>query len=82
MVRRRRLAVITDPCFHVILIDPGPNRLAVILRVRQLLGLSLADSRQRVDAGDVVLAEGGFMDRCLHNLRDELTSLGAIVKLS
>lgn len=71
----------TDPCFEVILVEPGPNRLAVILRVRQLLRLSLADSRQRVDAGEVVLARGGFMDRYLHDLRDEFTRLGAVVKL-
>lgn len=71
----------TYPSLQVILMEPGPNRLAVILRVRQLFGLSLADSRRRVDAGEVVLAEGGYIDRRLYDLRDELVSLGAVVRL-
>jgi ribosomal protein L7/L12 len=67
--------------FHVILLEPGPNRLAVILRVRQLLRLSLAEARGRVDAGQVVLAEGDLFSRYLHDLRREFEELGATVKL-
>jgi ribosomal protein L7/L12 len=71
----------TDPDFRVILLEPGPNRLAVILRVRKLLGVSLTAARAQVDAGEVVLAVGGYMDRYLHDLREEFQKLGAIVKL-
>jgi ribosomal protein L7/L12 len=70
-----------DPIFHVILVEPGPNRQAVILRVRHLLRMSLAESRKLVDAGEVVLAEGGYFDRYLHDLRAEFEGLGAVVKL-
>jgi ribosomal protein L7/L12 len=69
------------PIFRVILIAPGPNRLAVILRVRQLLGLSLAEARERVDGGEVILAEGDYMERRLHDLRQDMESLGGIAVL-
>jgi ribosomal protein L7/L12 len=70
------------PLFHVILVEPGPNRLKVILRVRELLGLSLVEARRHVDSGEVILAIGGYMERYLHDLRDEFTKLGAVVKMS
>lgn len=73
--------MISDPCFYVILVEPGPNRLAVIVRVRHLLGLPLVEARRRVDAGEVVLAEGDYMDKNLRDLRDEFISLGAVVTL-
>ena len=70
---------IVDPEFCLILVTPGPNRQAVILRVRQLLDLPLAKARELVDAGEVVLAQGWYSHRRLHDLREEFERLGATV---
>jgi len=69
------------PIFRVILLAPGPNRLAVIVRVRQLLGLSLEEARDRVDGGEVTLAEGDYMERRLHDLRQYLEDISAVAVL-
>jgi ribosomal protein L7/L12 len=79
LARQQRQVDIVDPEFCVILVAAGPNRLAVILRVRQLLEVPLAKARELVDAGEVVLAQGGFFDRSLHDLREEFERLGATV---
>ena len=63
---------------QIVMVSTGPNRAKVIVRVKELLGLTLREARKSVDRGDVVLATG-FTKR-LYDLRDEFQSLGASVR--
>ncbi len=67
--------------FQLVLVHPGINRAAVILRVRQLLKLSIAEARSRVDEGEVVLNVGWYNNCYLRDLQCEFEELGATVKL-
>ena len=64
---------------QVILISAGPRRKDVIVRVRDLLKVSLQGARELVDKGNLLLAEGGHFSRALEDLRDEFRALGAEV---
>jgi hypothetical protein len=65
----------------LLLVSPGTqNRLRVILRVAEELGLPVRDARRLVDAGNLTVATS-FFPQLLCPLRDELTALGAEVRL-
>lgn len=68
---------IVDPEWYAVLVAPGPNRLTVIVRVAALLGLSVSEARRRIDAGELILAEG--RTKRLYDLQREFDELGATV---
>jgi ribosomal protein L7/L12 len=67
---------------QVLLVSPGPRRLDVIVRVRELLQVSLHEAHELVDKGNLIVAEGHPSSRRLYDLRDELQALGAEVKFA
>jgi hypothetical protein len=70
--------------FELRLVSVGPHRLEVIRLVSRLLQLSSADARRRIDAGEVLLAEGMghlFPPPRLTELYNEFDRFGAVTRL-
>ena len=64
---------------RLVLVDPGPDRLAVLVRVGRLFGLPVIEARRMVDSGPVVLAEGTG-GSAMESLATEFQALGAHVR--
>ena len=62
------------------LLDPGPDRGPVLLRVRQVLSLRPAEAKARVDSGKPLLLRTGLRD-AIEELARCFTDLGAHVEL-
>lgn len=62
------------------LVSPGPHRLEVILRVKELLRVSLVEARTRVDGGLLCLLQYRSWHEC-QNLGAEFERLGAIIRV-
>lgn len=67
---------------YLTLISAGSRRLDVIVRTKELLGLSLSETRALVDQGNLVLSVGHPCSAALVRLRDEFRALGADVRFS
>lgn len=66
--------------WDVVLIEPGPQRIAVIRAVREISSLSLGEARTLVDSVPIVVGEG--LDRYdAHVLLERLRALGAVAEL-
>jgi large subunit ribosomal protein L7/L12 len=64
----------------VILVDAGPNRIAVIKRIREIVGLGLKEAKDVVDAAPAAIQEDIPRDQA-EILEAELEQLGATVDI-
>ena len=62
----------------LLLTDLGPNRIAVISRVRELLDLSPAEAKHLTSALPLKIADGSLNE--MHRLRGEFEALGATLE--
>ena len=69
-----------EPEFQLILVDPGPAPKKVIILVRQLLKVSPAEARHRVQQGEVTVAEELSYFQ-ITELQTRFESLGAVVRI-
>jgi hypothetical protein len=62
------------------LVSPGPCRQAVILKVKELLQVSLREARSLVDAGELRLLKYGGWYEC-KRVGDAFEKLGATIRV-